>query len=434
MKKIQNISDPAYKRIIIAGGGFAGLKLARSLLNSGYQIVLLDQNNYHQFQPLLYQVATSGLEPSAITFPFRRLLQKHKRAHFRIAQLQKVDTEKKEVITNIGCLTYDFLVIATGLKTNFFGMKNIEAKALTMKSVSDALLIRNTILQNYEAALNDENPINKEAHLNIVIVGGGPTGVELAGAVAEMKNFILPKDYPELDFRLMSIYLFEASPKLLGVMSSQSSRKARVYLEKLGVKVRTEAHVKDYDGTHVMLADGSKHLTFNLIWSAGVTATSFEGIDETKLGHGKRMLVDEFNEIIGTDHVYALGDIALMKTENYPSGHPQVAQTAIQQAANLGKNLKRMKAGKSPKKFHYLDKGALATIGRHLAVADLGSLRFQGFAAWLLWSLVHIMSLIGVKNKVMVLLDWSWNYFTYDPALRLLIKPGIAIKESDKTP
>lgn len=430
MKKIINIPEPAYKRVIIVGGGFAGLKLSRSLLGSGYQIVLIDQNNYHQFQPLLYQVATAGLEPSAISFPFRRLLQNHKRAHFRIARLHKVDAEKKKVFTNIGYLEYHYLVIATGLITNFFGMKNIESNALTMKSVGDALLIRNTILQNYEAALSTENLIDKEAHLNIVIVGGGPTGVELAGAIAEMKNFILPKDYPELDFNLMSIYLFEASPKLLGSMSDQSSDKALAYLEKLGVEVRTNTIVKDYDGNYVLLSDGSNHVTFNLIWSAGVTATEFEGFNKDNLGHGGRMLVNKYNEIEGFENVFAIGDIALMKTEKYPDGHPQVAQTAIQQAENLGSNLKRLKVGKSVKKFRYRDKGSLATIGRHLAVADLGKLKFQGYFAWLLWSLVHVMSIIGVKNKLLVLMDWSWNYFTYDPALRLLIKPSKRKKNS----
>jgi len=424
VKKIQNIPDPSYKRIIIVGGGFAGLTLARNLFKSGYQLVLIDQNNYHQFQPLLYQVATAGLEPSAISFPFRRILQNHKRAHFRIASLQKIDTQKKEIETNIGSLTYDYLVLATGLTTNFFGMKNIQNNALAMKSVSDALLIRNTVLQNYERALNARDPIDKEAHLNIVVVGGGPTGVELAGALAEMKNFILPKDYPELDFSLMSIYLFEASPKLLASMSAESSAKAKIYLEKLGVKVNTETFVKDYDGKIVLLSDGKKHVTFNLIWSAGVTATVFNGIEEKNLGQGGRILVDEFNESTGMKAVFALGDLALMKTSEYPEGHPQVAQTAIQQAKNLATNLKNIKAGKPLKKFSYRDKGSLATIGRHLAVADLGKLRFQGFLAWVLWSLVHVMSIIGVKNKLLVLLDWSWNYFTYDPSLRLLLRPA----------
>lgn len=424
MKKIQNIPDPAYKRIIIVGGGFAGLTLARNLFKSGYQLVLIDQNNYHQFQPLLYQVATAGLEPSAISFPFRRILQNHKRAHFRIASLQKIDPDKKEIETDIGCLSYDYLVLATGLTTNFFGMKNIEANALTMKSVSDALLIRNTILQNYELALNAHDPLDKEAHLNIVVVGGGPTGVELAGALAEMKNFILPKDYPELDFSLMSIYLFEASPKLLASMSAESSVKAKIYLEKLGVKVNTETFVKDYDGKNVLLSDGKKQLTFNLIWSAGVTATVFNGIDEKNLGLGGRILVDKFNESEGIKAVFALGDIALMKTDEYPDGHPQVAQTAIQQSMNLASNFKKLKVGKPLKKFSYRDKGSLATVGRHLAVADLGKLRFQGFFAWVLWSLVHVMSIIGVKNKLLVLMDWSWNYFTYDPSLRLLIRPA----------
>jgi NADH dehydrogenase len=302
-------------------------------------------------------------------------------------------------------------------------MKNIAEKALTMKSVSDALFIRNTILQNYEAALNTLDKHNKEAYLNIVIVGGGPTGVELAGAIAEMKNFILPKDYPELDFSLMSIYLFEASPKVLGSMSEKSSVKAKAYLEKLGVKVKTETVVKDFDGKNVLLSDGKRLLTFNLVWSAGVTATIFDGIDKDRIGTGGRILVNRFNEIEGYKNVYAIGDIALMKTEKFPSGHPQVAQTAIQQAENLGNNLRKMKVGKPSKVFKYRDKGSLATIGRHLAVADLGIFKFQGYLAWLLWSLVHVMSIVGVKNKLLVLIDWSWNYFTYDPGLRLMIKP-----------
>jgi NADH dehydrogenase len=279
-------------------------------------------------------------------------------------------------------------------------------------------------LQNYELALNARNPLDKEACLNIVVVGGGATGVELAGALAEMKNFILPKDYPELDFSLMSIYLFEASPKLLGSMSERSSAKAKIYLEKLGVKVNTETFVKDYDGKHVLLSDGKKHLTFNLIWSAGVTATVFNGIEEKNLGRGGRILVDHFNESKGLKTIFALGDLALMNTDEYPEGHPQVAQTAIQQAINLANNFKNLKAGKPLKKFSYRDKGSLATIGRHLAVADLGKLKFQGFFAWVLWSLVHVMSIIGVKNKLLVLMDWSWNYFTYDPSLRLLIRPA----------
>jgi len=424
MKKIQNIPDPAYKRIIIIGGGFAGLTLARQLFKSGYQLVLIDRNNYHQFQPLLYQVATAGLEPSAISFPFRRILQNHKRAHFRIANLQKINTEKSEIETNIGSLTYDYLVLATGLTTNFFGIKNIENNALAMKSVSDALLMRNTVLKNYERALNTADPEKREACLNFVVVGGGPTGVELAGALAVMKKYILPKDYPELDFSKMSIYLFEAAPKLLVGMSEQSSLKAKKYLEKLGVVVRTETSVKDYDGNHVLLSDGSSHSTLNLIWSAGVTAPAFEGLEEIKTGKGGRLPVDIFNKVTSTKNIFAVGDIALMSTSAYPSGHPQVAQTAIQQAINLAENFKKMKEGKPQKEFVYKDKGSLATIGKHLAVADIGSFHFQGFFAWLLWSLVHVMSIIGIKNKLLVLMDWTWNYFTYDPSLRLLLRPA----------
>lgn len=424
MNDIANLPKPKYKRIVIVGGGFGGLKLARMLYKSGYQVVLLDKNNYHQFQPLLYQIATAGLEPSAISFPFRKLFQKQERMHFRIAELQTVDPEKKEIATSIGKLEYDFLVIAAGLTTNFFGNENIQKSALPMKTVSDAILIRNTILQNYEAALDQTDSLKKEAHLNVVVVGGGPTGVEMAGALAEMKKFILPKDYPELDFALMNIYLFEASPKLLNVMSEKSSEKARQYLEKLGVIVKTDTFVTDYDGEKVVLSDGTTHETFNLVWAAGVMPISIQGLNAASFGKGKRVLVDEFNQVKGCHNIYALGDIAEMQSEGFPKGHPQVAPVAIQQAKSLAVNFINLKNGKQLKSFQYVDKGSLATIGRHLAVADLPYLKTQGFFAWVLWLFVHIMMLVGFKNKILVMMDWAWSYFFTDQALRLLIKPA----------
>jgi len=423
MNNIQNIPDPDYKRIVIVGGGFAGLKLSRKLLNTGYQVVLIDKNNYHQFQPLLYQVATAGLEPSAIAFPFRKIFQNHKRAHFRIAELLSVDSKNNEITTSIGKLQYDYLVIAAGLTTNYFGNQNIKKNALPMKSVSDSIMIRNTILQNYEAALDQTDPIKTEAHLNIVIVGGGPTGVELAGAMAEMKKFILPKDYPELDFNLMNIYLFEGAPRLLNMMSEKSSQKAKEYLEKLGVIVKTDTVVKDYNSMYVTLADGSQHCTFNLIWAAGVKPILIKGLDTEILSKRNRILTDEFNRISGYDNIFAIGDIAAITTGENENGHPQVAQVAIQQAANLGTNFKLMKADKKLRPFVYKNKGSLATIGRNLAVAELPGFRFQGFIAWVLWSLVHVLMILGVKNKLFILLDWSWNYFNYDHSLRLMINP-----------
>jgi NADH:ubiquinone reductase (H+-translocating) len=424
MNEIANLPKPKYKRIVVVGGGFGGLKLARLLYKSGYQVVVLDKNNYHQFQPLLYQIATAGLEPSAISFPFRKLFQKQERMHFRIAELLKVEPEKNEITTSIGKLDYDFLVIAAGLTTNFFGNENIRKNALPMKSVSDAILIRNTILQNYEAALNQTDSLKKEAHLNVVVVGGGPTGVEMAGALAEMKKYILPNDYPELDFALMNIYLFEASPKLLNVMSEKSSVKAKQYLEKLGVIVKTDTYVKDYDGNNVLLNDGTKHSTYNLVWAAGVMPISFQGLDAASFGKGKRILVNEFNQAKGYSNIYALGDIAEMQSKDFPKGHPQVVPVAIQQAKNMAENFIKLKNGKQPKAFHYVDKGSLATIGRHLAVADLPYLKTQGFFAWVMWLFVHIMMLIGFKNKIVVMIDWAWSYLFSDQALRLLIKPS----------
>lgn len=433
MNTIQNIPNPDYKRIIIVGGGFAGLKLSHKLLNTGYQVVLIDKNNYHQFQPLLYQVATAGLEPSAIAFPFRKLFQNHKRAHFRIAELLRVDSKNNEITTTIGKLGYDYLVIAAGLTTNFFGNENIKKNALPMKNVSDSILIRNTILQNYEAALNQTDPIKTEAHLNIVIVGGGPTGVELAGALAEMKKFILPKDYPELDFNMMNIYLFEGSHGLLNGFSEKSSQKAREYLEKLGVIVKVDTIVKNYDSMYVTLADGSQHCTFNLVWAAGVKPIEINGLGTATLSKRNRILTDEFNKIKGFENIFAIGDIAAIQNENYPNGHPQVAQAAIQQAANLGTNFNLMKAGKKLRPFVYKNKGSLATIGRNLAVAELPGFRFQGFLAWVLWSLVHVLMILGVKNKLFILLDWSWNYFNYNHSLRLMINPRKK-KSEDKFP
>lgn len=424
MHTIANLPEAKYKRIVIVGGGFGGLKLAGLLHQSGYQIVLIDKNNYHQFQPLLYQIATAGLEPSAISFPFRKLFQKQERMHFRIAELLKVEPEKNEIITSIGKLAYDFLVIAAGLTTNYFGIENIQKNALAMKTVSDAILIRNTILQNYEAALGQTNALKKEAHLNVVVVGGGPTGVETAGALAEMKKYILPKDYPELDFTLMNIYLFEASPKLLNGMSEKSSEKAKQFLKKLGVIVKTDTFVTDYDGEKVVLSDGSVHATYNVIWAAGVMPVAIPGLDTDSFGKGKRLLVDEFNLVKGCSNIYALGDIAEMQADEYPNGHPQVAPVAIQQAKNLAKNFIKLKKGKHLMAFQYLDKGSLATIGRHLAVADLPYFKTQGFVAWVLWLFVHIMMLIGFKNKIVVIIEWAWSYFFSDPALRLLIKPA----------
>lgn len=423
MKTIANIPDTPGKRIVIVGGGFAGLKLAKSLRKSPFQVVLLDKNNYHQFQPLFYQVATAGLEPSAISFPLRKVFQEQKDIHFRVATLESVDTAHQTIKTDIGKLRYDYLVLAHGARTNFFGNQNLRTHAIPMKSLTQAISLRNTIIHNFERAVNESDP-EKAAHLlNVVIVGGGPTGVELAGALAEMKKYILPKDYPELDFSNMQIHLLEASAKVLNGYSEKSSAKGKEYLEKLGVHIWLNTFVDDYDGHEVQLAGGKKLYTETLIWAAGVRGNEVSGFSPEVFGRGSRLLVDEFNRVKGYGNVFCIGDLALMQTGDYPQGHPQVASVAIQQASLLKKNLLRLEKNELLKPFRYFDKGSLATIGRNLAVADLPGFRFQGFFAWVLWLFVHLMEILGVKNKLFVFINWAWSYFTYDQSLRLLIKP-----------
>jgi len=424
MKYIVGIPETNKKRVVIIGGGFAGLQLAKSLKNSAFQIVLIDKNNYHQFQPLFYQVATSGLEPSAISFPLRKAFQNQKHIHFRMASLEKVEAEKKHILTDIGALHYDYLVLAVGANTNYFDNKNIQQKAIPMKSLSEAIKLRNVILSNFEKALNETDEANIESLLNFVIVGGGPTGTELAGALAEMKKNILPKDYPELDFTKMKIYLLEAAGKVLNGYSEVSSKKGKAYLEKLGVHVRTNTFVKDYDGKFVQLADGELLATDTLIWAAGIKGNPVNGLEEESFDRGARLKVDEHNLVQNHSNIYAIGDIALMHTEVYENGHPQVAQVAIQQAIVLAKNLVAHEKGHALKPFKYKDKGSLATIGRNLAVADLPLFSFQGFAAWVLWLFVHLMAILGVKNRLFVFINWAWSYITYDQSLRLLIKPN----------
>ncbi|MBE0649976.1 MAG: NAD(P)/FAD-dependent oxidoreductase [Bacteroidales bacterium] len=425
MKQIINIPPAATKRVVIVGGGFAGTELVKGLLKTSYQIVLFDKNNFYQFQPLLYQVAMSGLEPSAISFPLRRIFRHKKRFFFRMAEVTNINPKQNEVETNIGSLSYDYLVLSGGVTTNFFGNKELEKKAFTMKSVSDAIFIRNAILENYERALDYETDEERQPFLNLVIVGGGPAGVELAGSLAEMKKFILPKDYPELDFNKMKVYIFEAGPKILSNMRENSSTTALKYLKKLGIDVQTGIAVQDYDGENVKLSTGEILKSKMMIWTAGVTAKRTRGMDEKMFGPGGRILTDRINKVQGADNIFAIGDISLMQTEKFPKGHPQVAQVAMQQARHLAKNFSKIAKGKQPVPFKYIDKGMMATVGRNLAIADLPGVSFKGFFAWLLWSVVHLISIMGSKNKVFVFLDWATNYYVYDPSLRLLIKPKL---------
>ncbi len=431
MKTIAKIPDTDKKRIVIVGGGFAGLKLAKTIHKGSYQVVMIDKNNYHQFQPLFYQVATSGLEPSAISFPLRKIFQDQPDVHFRVAEFERVDLDNQLVITDIGQLHYDILVLAVGARTNFFGNRELRSHAISMKSLSEAINLRNQVLGNFELALNETDPEKVGHLLNIVIVGGGPTGVELAGALAEMKRYILPKDYPELDFSLMNIHLLEASDRVLLGYSDRSSKKGKEYLERLGVNVMLNTFVKDYDGHHVILANGDTLATETLVWAAGVRGNEVEGLSPEVFGKGSRLMVNEFNQLKGHDNIFVIGDLALMTNKDYPNGHPQVATVAIQQANNLGKNLLRMQKGKALKPYHYFYKGSLATVGRNLAVADLPGIKFTGFFAWMLWLIVHLMEILGVKNRLFILINWAWSYFTYDQSLRLMIRPKKEVLEEE---
>jgi len=421
---LANIPQVELKRVVIVGGGFGGLKLARSLAGKEFQVVLLDKVNYHQFQPLFYQVATAGLEPSSISFPFRKVFQRTPNMAVRMAELKSIDAVNSTIQTDLGEIAYDYLILATGADTNYFGNKNIQEFALPMKSITEALAIRNRILDNYEKALNTRDESERQTLMNIVVVGGGPTGVEVSGTLAEMKKGVLPKDYPELDFKPMKIYLIEASGKLLNGMSEQASASSRKYLERLGVTVMTGASVTDYDGQTVTLGGGAAPLhAATLVWAAGVTGIKLDGLPQECFVRGNRIQVDRTNRVNGLENVYALGDIAYMTEESYPNGHPQVAQVAIQQAANLARNLKRIDLKQDTVPFSYKNLGSMATIGRNKAVADLPHLKFHGFVAWLFWMFVHLMSIVGIKNKLVTFINWAWNYFTSDQSLRLIIRP-----------
>jgi NADH dehydrogenase len=418
-----NIPKTTQKRIIVIGAGFGGLQVAQSLAgNDDFQIVLIDKNNYHQFQPLFYQVATAGIEPSAISFPLRLAFHNHPNVHVRVASVTKIISENNTIETNLGEIQYDYLILAIGADTNFYGNKNIEEKALPMKSVGEALGLRNRLLENFEKALVSDNEEDKSGLLNIVVVGGGPTGVEVSGTLAEMKKHVLPKDYPELNFDLMQIYIVESGTELLGPMSKNAQVKSKEYLEQLGVKVMLDSRVSDFDGQYVYFADNSKIRTNNLVWAAGVKANAIEGINPSIIMRGGRMKVNSYSQVDGYENIFALGDVALMTEEKYPNGHPQVAQPAIQQGKLLAKNLVNLIRGNELKAFKYRDLGSMATVGRNLAVVDLPFWKFQGFFAWLTWMFVHLMAIVGVKNKVLIFINWLWNYVTYDQSLRLIIR------------
>lgn len=409
-------------RIVILGAGFAGLQLARRLKGSDYDITLIDQYNFHQFQPLFYQVATARLEPSSVSFPLRKVFQNKANVHVRVAGIERIDADAKNVYTDAGVFPYDYLVIATGCTTNYFGNKNIERYAFPMKSTTEAIALRNRILLNFEQALQ-ATPEELEGIMNIVVVGGGPTGVELSGSLAELKRNILPRDYPDMDFTKLNVYLLEAGPATLGPMSKISQQKSQSYLESMGVLVKVNTQVKDYDGKKVLLADGTTIATNTLIWAAGVTGNVPAGVDTSLLVRGNRIKTDQFNRMEGSENIFVLGDIAYMETTEFPKGHPQLANVAIAQAKNLVQNLKRLQRGTTLLPFKYKSPGTMATVGKRKAVVDLPFMSFQGRFAWFVWMFLHLMLILSVKNKLIIFINWAISYFTNDTTLRLILLP-----------
>lgn len=418
-----NIRRNLLHRIVIVGGGLGGLKMAMSLRNKGYQVVLIDKNNYNQFPPLIYQVASSGIEPSNVSFPFRRIFQGCENFFFRMGEVLAIDEQEKAIKTTFGTVHYNDLVLAAGATTNFFGNEHFEHNTLPMKTVDDAIHLRNTILERLEAAETEDNPERRQALMNIVIVGGGPSGVEIAGALAEMKRTILPRDYADLDASKMHIYLINAGDRLLSAMDKTSSAKAKKGLEELGVEIMSGCMALDYANGQLLLKDHAPIASETVIWVSGIKANTIEGIPATSIGRGGRIVVDRFNRVKGMTDVYAIGDQCLIEGDTaYPHGHPQLAQVAIQQAANVAYNLERQQEGKPMRPFNYNNLGVMATIGRKKAVVEIGKLKFGGFFAWLLWLVVHLRSILGVRNKTIVLLNWMWSYLNYKQSLRLIFK------------
>ena len=421
-----NIPESNNQRIVIVGAGFAGLTLAKKLIHSDYQIVLIDKNNFHQFQPLFYQVAMAGLEPSSIAFPLRKVFQKRKNIHIRVAEVQEIKSDENRIITNLGYVNFDHLVLCYGAETKFFGSDDFKNYSFGLKSISESLHLRNAILDDLEKALTTRDYDERQGYIDIVIVGGGATGVEMAGALAEMKKYILHKDYKELNAAEVDIYLIQSGDRLLKSMSKKSSEAAEKCLKDLGVHVMKNRRVTQLDSTYVYTNTGDKIRANKVVWAAGIECKNLQGIPESSVTWGNRLIVDQLHRIEGMENIYAIGDLAFMTTIKYPEGHPQVAQTAIQQAKNLASNLMKRREIK----FEYRDLGTLATIGRNKAVADLPNMSMKGFLAWLIWLFVHLRNLLGVKNKIFVLINWFWNYVTYDQSLRLIIKPFSKRKEN----
>jgi NADH dehydrogenase len=419
-----NIPRTSFPRVVIIGGGFAGVALAKKLSKQELQVVLIDKHNYHTFQPLLYQVSTGGLEPDSIAYPIRKILQDFPNFYFRLATVQSINTEKDIVGTNIGALKFDYLVVATGSTTNFFGNKAVETHSMTMKTVPQSLNLRSLILENFEDALLTQDLNERNALMNFVIVGGGPTGVELAGALAEIKKGILPKDYPDLDTRLAQIHIVQSGDCILKGMSPQASEKAEDFLEKLGVHIWKNTRVTNYDGKTVTTNTDVTFQARTVVWAAGVKGATIKGLDaEDFVTRGNRVIVNAFNQVNGFKHIFAIGDIAAMTTDEHPNGLPMMAQPAIQQGEQLGDNLLNLIENKPLKPFKYKDKGTMATIGRNKAVVDLEHYKFQGVFAWFVWMFVHLFFLIGFRNRMVVFVNWVYNYVRFDREARLIIRP-----------
>lgn len=421
-----NIAHSEKKRVVIAGGGLGGLELAFRLLDSEYQVVLVDRNNYHQFPPLIYQVASAGLEPSSISFPFRRLFQGKKDFFFRMANVERVIPEENALKTSVGTIHYDYLVFAAGATTNFFGNENIEKNTLPMKTVAEGMRLRNTILEHLELAETEEDEAKRQALLNIVIVGGGASGVEIAGAMAEMKKNVIPRDYPDLDSSKMNIYLVNADDRLLKAMDPKSSARAEEDLTAMGVNIIGNKFAVDFQDDELILKDGTRIPSKTVIWVSGIRANMFEGLADESIGRAGRLITDRYNKVRGYENIFCIGDQAIVEGDaEYPMGHPQLAQVAMQQAKTLAGNLKNHFREKELMAFKYRNLGTMATIGRKCAVAEIGGQKFGGLSAWILWLVVHLRSILGVKNKAVILLNWMWNYFNYRQSLRLILRASV---------
>lgn len=419
-----NIPISKNPRVVIIGGGFAGMTLAKKLLKQKLQVVILDRHNYHTFQPLLYQISTAGLEPDSIAYPLRKITRNSKDGHFRLAEVLSISPQKNTIHTDIGELTYDYLVIATGSKTNFFGNKSIEENAMWMKTIPQALNIRSLILENLEQAVITDNPEKRKSLLTFVLAGAGPTGVELSGAIAEVRNHIVLHDYRNIEPSEIEIHLVEGAGRVLPPMSEEASKRAHKFLDDLGVNIYLNTMVSGYDGKTVTTNKDLSFETATFIWSAGVSGAPVNGLKaEALMEKGDRYVVNVFNQVQGYENVFAIGDIAQMKTEKYPHGHPMVAQPAIQQGKNLAKNFKNITKGKEMEPFEYFDKGTMATVGRNKAVVDLGKFKFGGFFAWFFWMFIHLYFLVGFKNRLLTFFTWMYNYINFDKSARLIIRP-----------